>query len=353
MNKLTSTQIKLIKHALKKINSASNILITTHISPDEDAIGSLLATHAFLKQLNKKVQVYIEDPVPSRHSFLKSSVIKQSDLAQAIESHQIDLIIFLDGNDMDRFSRQPEQLINIITQNKVITICLDHHHTGKPEQFQTYLNLGRSSTAETVYILFVDQNKQKLNLSIAQSLMMAILGDTGRFLYQNPHYQDTFSIASSLIDHGADIEKITSQIRKFHPDELKIISWLIANLQIEDGYNYSYLTETQLKEVIKQNITPDHYTGAYHHFIDNYIRSLAPNQWGFVLVPDYNDPKFFKGSMRSIDGVIDTTVFAQKFNGGGHKQASGFRLPAKNIKEALKTVLKVIKNNYPKALKTA
>jgi nanoRNase/pAp phosphatase (c-di-AMP/oligoRNAs hydrolase) len=57
--------------------------------------------------------------------------------------------------------------------------------------------------------------------------------------------------------------------------------------------------------------------------------------------------------MRSIDGVIDTTVFAQELNGGGHKQASGFRLPAKNIQVALKTVLKVIKNNYSKALKSA
>lgn len=353
MNKLNSIQTKLINKILEQIKEATNILITTHISPDEDAIGSLLAANAFLKQLGKKVYAYIEDPVPSRHTFLKSTAIKQSDLTQAVKDHKVDLIIFLDGNDMDRFTRQSDNLINIIKQNKINTICLDHHHTGKPEQFKIYLNLNRSSTSETVYLLFVDQNNQKLNSSISQYLMMAILGDTGRFLYQNAHHQDTFAIASNLIDHGANIEKITSQIRNFHPDELKIMSWLIANLQIEDGFNYSYLTETQLKQIIDQNITPDSYTGACHHFIDNYIRSTGTNQWGFIVNPDYNDPKFFKGSMRSIDGVIDTTVFAQKLNGGGHKQASGFRLPAKNIKEALKIVLKVIKSNYSKALKSA
>jgi len=353
MNKLNSIQTKQINKILKQIKDASSILVTTHISPDEDAIGSLLATHAFLKQLGKKVFACIEDPVPARHSFLKNTSIIQSDLTQAVSDHKIDLILFLDGNDMDRFSRQSDNLNNIIIQNKISTICLDHHHTGKPQHFQIYLNLNRSSTAETVYILFVDQNNQKLNSSISTYLMMAILGDTGRFLYQNAHHQDTFAIASNLTDHGANIEKITSQIRNFHPDELKIISWLIANLQIEDGFNYSYLTDAQLKQIIKLKITPDNYTGACHHFIDNYIRSTGQNQWGFIVNPDYNDPKFFKGSMRSVNGVIDTTVFAQELNGGGHKQASGFRLPAKNIKMALETVLKVIKNNYSKALKSA
>jgi len=345
--KISPQNLKSINKFLKYIENSHKILITTHLSPDEDATASVISVHNYLLKLGKNPHICLEDGLPQRHHFLTNiPQVNQSDLSDFIKKNSIDLVIFLDGGEISRFTRNSDNLREILSNSFISSICLDHHFTSDHHDFDYYLNLKRTSTAESVYLIFTEVEKIPLDLEISQALLMGILGDTGRFLYHNSNYRQTFEITSKLIDQGADIETISHQVRKYSPSQLQITAWLIDNLVVAQGYNYSFLTDIQLSKIHQLNISQDDYSGAYHHFIDSYIRNIPPNLWGFVLVPDFTQKGFYKGSIRAINGVVDTTIFSQKLNGGGHKQASGFRFEAKNYQSALKTVLKIIQAHY-------
>jgi phosphoesterase RecJ-like protein len=356
MLKLNRKVIKQISDFKKQITQAKKILVTSHFSPDDDAISSALSTFQIIKNPSQKVYLSFEDNLHERYHFLNGfSKIKIGDLTSVIKDKKIDTIVFLDGNELQRFSRNPDELISYLDKHQDIKkLCLDHHFAGgQPKQFDLYLNLERKSTAEQVYLVFQKELKTLLNQQLAQTIMVGILGDTNRFLYHNPFHKDTFEIASLLIDKGVEIEDITSKLQRIDSRQLKLTSVLFNNLHITPDYNYTYFTDQDLSRFKKELVPSEIYSSAQHSVVDSYIRYIDTNQWGFVLIPDYHEKGVYKGSFRATNNTVDTTVFTQHLGGGGHKPASGFKILASNWQEALTRVNEVIKMNLDKAIRNA
>jgi len=353
MQKLNTSLLEKISKLKEEIKQARNILITSHYSPDDDAIGSLLSLYQILKNPDQKVYMSLEDSLPQRHSFLKySDKVIFSDLSDVIKDKRIDTLILLDGNELTRFSRSIQNFLDVIKDKDLKVLCVDHHLCQDPSVFDLYINMGRKSTAEQLFIIFQEELKEKLDFNIAQSLMVAILGDTNRFLYKNDFYKDTFEISAKLIEKGVSIEDLNSNLGRIDSAELRLMSTLFNNLHVTDSYNYSYFTDQDLTKFKKERFSSDSYSSAYHRFVDAYIRFIDNNHWGFVFVPDYNEKGVYKGSFRATNGTVDTTKFTVPLGGGGHKPASGFRIEANSWQDALTILIHSIESNLDEAIKS-
>ncbi|HRI05435.1 MAG TPA: DHH family phosphoesterase [Candidatus Dojkabacteria bacterium] len=343
------------------IKQSKRILITSHFSPDPDSIGSALYVYNMIKSDidrsegdQREIRVCIEGLIPSEFSFLKGfSDITHTLLVDCVKEYEPDLLIMLDGNNLKRFSKLEEQaseILQLISTKSIKTVTIDHHLEDGRDDVDIFINNKRSSTCEEVYGIFTRDFGWETDKSDMEPILFGILGDTGRFLYKNGFHRETFDTVSDMLDAGLSIEELQGRMNSLSLAHIKIIGELMKNLQQKDDYNYSYLSDEFTEKLVEENIAQDIYGSAYHLFMDNYIRSIEPNKWGFVLIPDMTAPrKYYKGSFRAISDLIDTTIFAKLLGGGGHKPASGFKIEAQSFQAALDIVHQTIVDNRVEA----
>ena len=339
---------------LKLIEESKNILITSHRNPDPDAIGSTVGLSNILNDYFKKnAIVNFEDPVQEKYSFLKGfEEIKNEKHIEIIEKENIDLIIVLDGNNWKRFVKEDwEQFKSFIEKKRDIkTVCIDHHLKQGYDKFNLYIQRDLGSTAEIIYKIFIEDLKFKVTKELAYCIMTGIVGDTGRFLYARD-LSKTFDIAKNLISFDEQmIERITYSSERYNLQTLEYLKELIENTVLRDGYTFTFFTEETAQEARKNIDLLPLYKNASEAYVNQYVRSIENNQWGFVIAPILEEENKYKVSFRAMGGTVDTSIFATKFpGGGGHKGASGCDFEAENLEEAIDIMEDVIKENIKEA----
>ena len=192
-----------MKKIAKKLKKSDNIVVFVHANPDGDAIGSIVAFSTALKNMGKKVDVFIENK-PEYLSFIIDDTIK---LYSELEfDKKYDLCVALDCGDKDRMGEASK-----VFDNAEFTIELDHHKTNDNYAELSYVDAEASATGEIIYELLKIM-KVKITEEIAEALYIAIISDTGMFKHQNTTAK-TFEIASKLVDCGIDISTITHKLR--------------------------------------------------------------------------------------------------------------------------------------------
>lgn len=333
------------------IQNSQNILVTSHYSPDPDAIGSVLYTHGVLKENfpNKNISAVLENPVPKEFSFLPHfNQLKIGDACEDIRNISPDLLLIIDTTNYWRISRnRSDELSAFVKENGIKVVIIDHHTQTNPDEHDLQINNEYSSAAEEVYMVFKEDFGLKEFPGSADLVMFGILGDTNRFMYKNDYHRQTFAIVSELIEAGAVIEELESKLSSIAPAQLKILAKLLENFSQTADYNYSWLNDDFVKNEVLGKISLEDYTAAYHIFLQNYLRNITPFSWGFIVIPDLNAfPGKYKCSFRSISGVVDTTLFSKPLGGGGHYPASGCVIVASSAVEAVAIVQKKI-NEVP------
>ena len=142
------------------LSSKSKILITTHVNPDGDAIGSSLALYNFLIKMGHDVKVVVPNDYPDFLKWMKSDdkIINFSEKTDYVKKllNKIDIIFCLDFNNLKRIN----ELGDLIQLSNAKKVLIDHHLN--PDNFYDYKyhNVDASATAELVYDLmsFIDQN---------------------------------------------------------------------------------------------------------------------------------------------------------------------------------------------------
>lgn len=309
------------KEILDKINSASNILIITHINPDGDTLGSASALKSYIGD-KADILIQIDDnfQFPSTYHFLPhlNNALNFSTLED-----KYDLIIALDCASIDRIINKAREIFDKSNN----TIAIDHHKTNKGYAKLNHVRGGISSTGEVLFDFF-----EKLNIEItpemAIGLYAAILTDTGCFKYESttPH---TFYIAQKL----ASLEINTSEIADLcYTNKAKNMvlfqNYLITNAQfcMNDKIAYTLIS----KEIQEKYSAKDEYTEG----ICETLRSIKNVEIAFVIKETDIGAKV---SVRTKD--IDATKIVSKFNGGGHKRAAGC-----TIKEKLNVASELLLN---------
>ncbi|HCP08530.1 MAG TPA: hypothetical protein DIT25_01895 [Candidatus Moranbacteria bacterium] len=294
------------------IKESENILLFAHSRPDGDTVGSNLALYEYIKSLGKSVTVACYDPFPDYLKDLSGIKFINPD---NLEVSKYNLIIACDS-----VERGFQKFKGKFSENQVVAI-LDHHPDITITGDINIIDAKYSSVCEIVYDFFLF-NKIEINRSIANFLMLGILGDTGSFQHSNttPH---VMKIASDLMKHGASISKIinTAYANK-NISTLKLWGKAFEKARInhDNGMIVSVLTQKDLDEC---NAGSDDIAQV------STILNTVPGT-KFALVLSEREGGIIKGSLRSEEYKgVDVSKIAAQFGGGGHKLASGFEIKGK------------------------
>jgi len=322
--------VNLWEAAKKAIHQNDRFVLCTHRDPDADGIGAELALHHALKTMGKKPTILNPDTLPRLLTFMDpEGVVNGFDRLGAAEAKRLldeaQTIFFLDANEWSRLAEMGPEVE--ARADKVLSI---DHHPG-----ETVLTPGSvaveqaSSTGELIYQLFSEIG-QPINDRIAFCLYTAIVKDTGCFRFEN-----TNSRVLKIASHLAGFEIVPCEIYDLLFERNSVPSMICLGLVLETLF-FAYENRLACIHLTRDMLEQ---TGTEIEETDNFvnlIRSIDPVEVCiyFREVPGGK----IKISFRSKSNQIDVNKLAEKFNGGGHKRASG-AVVAGELEEVIEKVV--------------
>lgn len=314
---------------VEKIKKSRNIILTVHVNPDGDALGSVLAFLLMIDEYNKKyveklsdlitVRIVIDDKLPKYMEKFKESI-----LIEKYENFSLngegDLFISLDCANEERYGRADE-----IKKKCRESINMDHHVSNTEYADFNYVE-DVSSTAELLY-KFLSIFKIGLTKEIAEYLYLGIINDTGNFRHDNVT-AETFKICSELIKAGADNHKIANIIFSMNIKKADLFGDVYKNKVVDKKYGFIYYYLPREKSV-ELGIEKDDTDG-----IAELLLKIENTELSMFIREE--EDGVLKGSLRCND-KYNVNSIASRFEGGGHIKAAGFKtgLSLENILEGI------------------
>lgn len=292
-----------LKEAAKKLKAAQKIIITSHVIPDGDAVGSSLALGRMLRALGKDVRVFIDDSI--RKTLAALPDFDRIERPKDGEKLEADLLVILDTQ-TDRIGgvRQAAEGIPILN--------IDHHVTNAGKDVDIYLAPDAAATCEIIFELS-KVLKVKLDRETATCLYTGIVTDTGFFNYSNTR-PSTLRAAAELIEAGVEPHKISEQMEKKSLADVVGESEALQTLKIFfEGKAAGLFIDEELSKKIEST----------EGFID-LIRIIDGVEVAFLL--HCKAENFCRVSMRSK--TVDVSKIAHALGGGGHVRAAGCSINA-------------------------
>lgn len=293
--------------AASAIRSASEISLACHVGPDGDALGSMLGLAEAASDAGKIAKASFGSPfvVPDNLSFLPTEyLVAPGDLPA-----QPEILVVLDAGSADRIG----ELASNAGKAKTVVV-LDHHVTNQGFGDIAHIDPTAAATGEIVFDL-LKLTGWKVTPSIANSLLTAVVTDTGRFQYSNTTPR-TLEIASALVEAGAVPNLIGQRVYEEAPfGYLIAVGSALSRAELNEELS---VVSTVIGEEDLKTAGID--WGDIDGLIDT-IR-LAREADTAVLAKAHGDGRV-KISMRSR-GTTDVGSLAASFGGGGHRLAAGF-----------------------------
>lgn len=305
---LTQEQLKFIDETISKYQQ---FIITTHVNPDGDGLGSEIALAQYLCQRNRTYRILNSSPAPDVYGFLDpNQEIEIYDADRHVEYvRNADAIFILDISDWGRLN----ELGNFVKSSRLLKICIDHHPVQKAYADFDVIYPQASSTGELIYELLVGLGA-RLSQRICEAIYTAILTDTGGFRYSNTT-PDVHRIAAELLAHDIDPQQIYREIYENQsPARVRLMAEVLATLRYAfDGQlAYMYISQEMLA---KAEATLKDTDG-----LSDYPRTIRGVEVALLFV-ELEDGRV-KISFRSKGNVVINEL-ARALGGGGHAFASG------------------------------
>lgn len=317
----------------QRLNSARRIGIASHLRPDGDAIGSLVALGDVLAQSGKEVTLLNEDPVPSSCRFLDglTRIRRPSDLRSPLE---VDIFVVLDTSARDRVGEQIWALLPSSTP----VLLIDHHITNTRFGQMHYVDPLSPATGQIVYQL-IRLMHWPLTPLARDHLWVAINTDTGSFQYPSTT-ADTLRIAADLVEGGVDLGRMSAALYQEYPGRrLLLLGRLLPSLDLRAGGRVASW-RMRYRDLSELSIAPGDTEGLIEH-----LRGIE----GVIVAVSFeesSDGRTVRVSARSKDAAIaDVAAICTQFGGGGHQQAAGATLHG-TLDEAAERFLKIATQSF-------
>ncbi|EKY22112.1 DHH family phosphoesterase [Clostridium celatum] len=310
------------------ILEGKKIGITYHVSPDGDAVGSVLALLNALRSLNKECYVISKDSVSDNLKYLKGSDEIIGDITEAKD--ETDIIVVLDCGNLDRVSANLEEFTG-----KIINI--DHHLSNDKYGDINYIDSKAAATAEIIFelvnIMGIDFSiENDITKDIGTCIYTSIVTDTGGFRHSNVTDR-THNICSTLKKINVNNTFIYQSLfdnKEFN--RIKIIGKALSKMELILGGKVA---------LIELNKTfADEFGGEIGDTSD--IISYGLQIKGVevtLLLKEVEDG--VKASLRA-KSYVDVRKIAEVFGGGGHVRASGLKIKNVSMEEAKYEILNEI-----------
>lgn len=298
------------------------ILLTAHVSPDGDAVGSMIALYQWLRCHGREAVMVMDDDIGEAFSFLDGAErIRRPE--EAAETDASWLSVVLDCTGLSRIGRTAE-----LVRGK--TLNIDHHVSNEHFADWEYVFPERAAACEILADLFAEWQTEMSPL-IANPLYMGIATDCGFFKFSNTKGH-TLRAAAWLVDAGAQPHVISEHLDMRSLETMQALSEVLKHIELMADGKIAMIAYTP--ELLQ--ITGDH-TGMYIDYARN-IRGVET-----ACTVKYVSPAETRVSLRSR--TVDVNAVAAVFGGGGHIRAAGctIALPLAQARNVLiQELLKVI-----------
>lgn len=298
-----------LKQAHSFIEERDDFLVISHVNPDGDATGSVLAVAHLLRFLNKRFTVVNEGPTSARFAFLNGF----EDIVDLSESPQLRTfrsVIAVDTADRERMGA-----IDDLLEANYRLLNIDHHPTNTLFGHINVIDSDAASTTQVLYEFIDTYYADAFNHPLAEALYTGLLTDTGGFRYSNTT-QQVLQIAANLLTYDVSPSKIAEEcLEKMTASHLELLKQSLQKLVFAFDNKVALLAVTQ-EDLKKAAATLDDADG-----LITYPRKIEGVEVAVLLKE--KSANEVKASLRA-NNAIDVAKVAQHFGGGGHVKASGF-----------------------------
>ncbi len=302
-----------LPRVVETLRKARRVLFTMHRGPDGDALGSALALACALREAGRDVTVYTPDELPYNFRFLCGA----DRVVRALpEGAAFDATVCTDSGAKDRLPPLPAET--------GVLLNLDHHITTEPFGDINYVDPEAAAVGVLVYKIIKSLGLQ-ISQNAAECIYASILADTGCFRYSSTD-PESLRIAAEMLEAGVSPWEMTVRVYEQQPvARMHLLADVLKTLEVAPSGKLATLIVTN--DMIAK-------TGTHLDLTDgfiNYARSID----GVEVAACLREPHVANGkpaetawrvSFRSR-GNVDVAAIAQRFGGGGHKNAAGCTVP--------------------------
>lgn len=294
----------MIDRAAAVLRQGQRFVVTCHLNPDGDAIGSMLAAVHLLRDAGKEAIPFHSEPVPGPYRFLPGAEDVTGDLR--IEG-PFDALVVVDVGERDRI---PAQLPKAAEEAEVLVI--DHHQTHG--DYGDVVWRRRASAVGEMMVELARHLGWEVSRRFAECAYTAILTDTGSFRYSSTT-AESLEAASFLLGFGVQPWKVASNVYESWPAcRVQLLGDVLATLKLECEGQYASL-------VVKQSMLDAR--GASVDMSEGFVnegRRIAGVEVSALFRE--RGPERYRISFRSR-GRVDVAQIAAQLEGGGHRNAAG------------------------------
>ncbi len=314
------------------------IVLTCHVNPDGDAVGSCLAWAEYLRVVAGKEPVVI---IPDQHpDFLRwlpgtDRIVRYDKHREKADEmlRECGLLFCLDFNTPSR----TDAMADSILASDADKVMIDHHPNPDMECSMTISHPDYSSTCELVFgLVWQLGGFEQLGRNFAVPVYCGMMTDTGGFTYNSTRPEIFFAI-SMLLTKGIDKDKIYRNVyNNYSESRMRLTGYVLYDRLVVDKERHAtYFTLT------RKDLQRFHFIKGDAEGLVNMPLQIKGVKLSISLREDTEKENTVWVSLRSVDDFPCNKVAEAFFNGGGHLNASGGRLRC-NMKEAVEVTKKAI-----------
>jgi phosphoesterase RecJ-like protein len=294
-----------LSQVVELIENKSRFAITTHIKPDGDGVGSSLGLCWLLRSLGKHAEVIIHGEVPIAYRSLPGA----GDIRDLKTiDRDYDAIFIIECSDLGR--------PGIAGLENQYTVNIDHHATSEHFGTINWIDSTASAVGEMIYNL-CKAIGGRITKDIAECVYMALVTDTGSFHFPNTSDR-TLKVASELIKAGAKPAKIGEAVYNNYPwSRIELMRQVLGTVK-RDATG----TIASMRQTMAMGDSAGAVDGDNNGFVN--IPLAARDVVAAVYMREVGSNRY-RASLRS-KGSINVAKVAEKFGGGGHKNAAGLSI---------------------------
>jgi bifunctional oligoribonuclease and PAP phosphatase NrnA len=301
-----------------------SFLLTTHLNPDGDGLGSQLALGEYLADRGKTVRLVNHSPTPRHYTFLDPSgdcveVFSEKEHAAYIEN--ADCIIVLDTNVPSRLG----DMEPFVRSSSAVKIVIDHHLDKDEFADHYFVDIEAAATGEIVYHILSALTRNRFTDSMAVGLYTAIMTDTGSFRFPKTT-RATHLITAELLQYKVDPAYIYREVYERGPmNRMILFGKALSSIELHhDGRLAVMSIPKEEFEATGSDVTET------DGFV-NYAMQIDTVEIGILFTETADQVKI---SFRAR-GNIWVNELAKEFNGNGHQHAAGATIPEGDLKELI------------------
>lgn len=311
-----------LRQIAEHLRTTDNFLVTSHVSPDGDALGSMLAVGEVLDAMGKQVRLFNESGLPERFRWLSP----RQEILRDLPDTEPETIIVLDCGSPQR----PGTLLAPWLSSKTV-VNIDHHLDNPLFGSINWVDQRVSSTGEMVGMLARELNVPLAGL-LGEYVYLSLISDTGDFCFSNTR-PETLEMAAEILRLGLLPGPFHEQRQSTGTiNQLRMRGTVTQQATLHSQGRISLISFT--RELFRQTGTgPEDTEGLVNRVL--YLRGVQA-----AIATREEDNGSIKFSLRS-KGDVNVQAVAARFGGGGHRNAAGGTLDM-SVDEAGRTLVDAV-----------